>query len=354
MVAKPAGKKATLTDVAQASGVSLATVSRVLAHSNYPVSEAAKKRVLQAVAELDYVPNMAARALKKNTGSDIGIILPNISNPFYMQTLQGISTLAMESGHQLILCNSMRRAEDEHALLYSLYERRVLGIILSSVDEKADTVNSYAARGMPLVLLDQRLQGANCSMIHYDTRKGTMLAMRHLIERGHRRIALATLPITRWTRHETVAGYRDALVEAGIGAEDSLILVHDQEQEMDNGNTDLQAGAALAARFIREAAGATAVLCVNDILAFGVIQGLTAAGLCVPRDVSVVGFDDILLAAAYQPALTTVRYPSFEMGRFAVMMLLDALRSAEGREPLHLQLEPQLIARDTVASPKGI
>ncbi len=343
-----ASANATLRDVARLAEASVATVSRVLASADYPVSAALRKKVLDAAVALDYVPNIMARHLKSTFSNDIGVVFPNLTNPFYIQTLQGVHRFTCEQNLQLVLCSSMRQVEKERQHLRTLYERRVRGVLLSSVDEYADMVTEYVKRGMNVVLLDQWLQDAPCSTIHFDSRKGAALAMRHLLAIGHREIAFATAPLTRWTRREIFNGYQEALEGYGLPFNEANVFISGDENEIDRDDYDLQAGQALAMDYLKRGSKATAVLCVNDMIALGFIKAISGTGINVPRDLSVIGFDDIPFASVFQPSLTTVRYPSYEAGRLAVMMLLDNLTPEKEHLPVRMRLDPTLIIRETV------
>ncbi|HZX47407.1 MAG TPA: LacI family DNA-binding transcriptional regulator [Clostridia bacterium] len=342
------GKRSTITDVARLAGTSVTTVSRVLNNSKYPVSPQLRQRVKDAAAALDYVPNAMARSLRGSTIRDIGIVIPNITNPFYLQTILGINSVAYVNGYSLLLCNTMRQVDKEREYLRKLFERQVQGVILSSVDEDADIVREYIRKGMKFVLLDQRMENINCSCINFDSRKGARMAVKYLIDQGHRRIALATTPLTRWTRNEVYKGYRESLISSGLSYGDELLYVSGPEREDEGNDYELGSGKALAKKFIQNRKDATAVLCINDMVAFGFINALAMEGIRVPDDVSVIGFDDIPFAEAFLPPLTTIRYPSDETGRLAAMMLLDNIRNGGERLALDMSLVPRLIVRGTV------
>lgn len=345
-------KKATIRDVAKKAGVSLATASRVLGHSAYPVSVQARQKVLEAAEQLDYVPNEAARSLRTELSRDIALVIPNVSNPFYLQAMLGINEELINQSYNLILCNTMRDPEQEHRYLRQLYERQTRGVILSSVDENAGTIESYAKKGMKFVLLDQMIAGTQITGINFDTRGGARMATEYLISKGHRRIAFATLPLTRWTRNEVHKGYCDALAIAGIPIEEKYI--YEFRPERPNGGSDLEffTGQKIAGKFLEDRCDATAILCINDMVAIGVIQTLIRSGKRVPEDVSVVGFDDIPYSAAYIPPLTTVHYPAAETGRLAAMMILDCLKNEDSEMHLSMNLAPRMVIRETVAAPK--
>lgn len=344
-------KQATIRDVARLAGVSLATVSRVLSDGDYPVSAELKQRVRDAVAQLGYVPNTVARSLRQDVSRDIGLVIPNISNPFYLQTMLGINDALNKKDYSLILCNTMRNAQQERVYLRQLFERKVRGIILSSVDENADIVEEYGKKGMKFVLLDQKITGMESTGINFDSRAGARMATEHLISLGHSRIAFATMPMTRWTRTEMHMGYRDALVLAGLGYDSRLVYERMPEKLAAYADFELEAGKMIAESFLADGCPATAIVCINDMLAIGLIKTLKARGVRVPEDVSVFGFDDIPFASTFEPSLSTVHYPAIETGRLAAMMLMDTLESGSGEMPVSMQLAPSLVIRETVAPP---
>ena len=344
-------KQATIRDVARLAGVSLATVSRVLSDGDYPVSAELKQRVRDAVAQLGYVPNTVARSLRQDVSRDIGLVIPNISNPFYLQTMLGINDALNKKDYSLILCNTMRNAQQERVYLRQLFERKVRGIILSSVDENADIVKEYGKKGMKFVLLDQKITGMESTGINFDSRAGARMATEHLISLGHSRIAFATMPMTRWTRTEMHMGYRDALVLAGLGYDPRLVYERMPEKLAPYADFELEAGKMIAESFLADGCPATAIVCINDMLAIGLIKTLQSKGIQVPEDVSVFGFDDIPYASTFEPSLSTVHYPAIETGRLAAMMLMDTLESGSGEMPVSMQLAPSLVIRETVAPP---
>lgn len=344
-------KQATIRDVAEKAKVSLATVSRVLNDSAYPVSDELKQRVRDAAEQLQYIPN-GNRAYANIHSRDIGLVLPNITNQFYMQTILGVGDVLEKQRHNLILCNTVRNAEQERTFLHQLYDRGVKGVILSSVDENADVVSAYMKKGMKFVLLDQKLSNADCSGINFDCREGGRLATEYLLKQGHKAIAFATLPMKRWTRAEMYRGYQRALKAADIPCSRKLLYERMPEDVPLYSNLDLEAGRGIAEEFLKNRCPATAIVCINDMMAIGVIRTLTQNGVRVPEDVSVIGFDDIPFANIFMPALTTVHCSSVEMGRLAALMLLDSFSNPSQEAPVSMRLSPTLVVRDTVCPPR--
>ena len=349
------GKQKTIRDVAELAGVSVATASRVLNDADYPVRQQLKQRVRDAAEKLNYSPNAVARSLRQDSCKDIGLIVPNISNPFYLQAIHGIEDALRTSDYNIILCNTMHDPEREKAFLKQLYERQVKGVILSSVGEvNADIVQMHSKRGMKFVLLDQILTGVETMCINFDSKAGARMAVEYLIQQGHQKIAFATTPMIRWTRREMYKGYQDALLTAGIPLDAALVFEYSQGLEMINEGDELNIGRSIADSFIRRGCPATAILCVNDMVAIGCIQTLARQGIRVPADVSVIGFDNIPFAEAYLPSLTTVHYPAQEIGRLAAIMLVDSIQNNTPKQSLSMNLAPRLVIRDTVLPPRKI
>lgn len=344
-------KKTTIRDVARLAGVSVATASRALNNPDYPVDARLRQKVRDAADKLEYVPNLMAQALRRDAYCDIGLVIPNVSNPFYLQTMLGINDVLSQRSYQMILCNTMRDPGQERTYLRQLYERQTRGVIISTVDDGGQLVREYARRGMKFVLLDQLPDGVESPGIHFDSRAGARMAVEYLISRGHRRIAFATMPLTRWTRTEMHKGYRDAHLTAELPCDPAL--VYECGADVSNGSEDLelQAGRSAAARFLQDGCPATAILCNNDMVAIGLIQALLQSGIRVPEDVSVMGFDDIPFASAFMPALTTIHCPAAETGRLAALMMLDMLDNDAGSTmAVSMNLAPSLVVRDSVRS----
>lgn len=346
------GKQITIKDVAELAGVSVATASRVLSESGYPVRASLQQKVKEAAEKLEYTPNAMAQSLRRDVCRDIALIIPNLSNPFYLQAVLGVGEGLASGDYNLIFCNTMHDPQRERNFLKQLYERQVKGVILSSVeDSNVETINKYAKKGMRFVFLDQMLSGVECPGINYDSKAGARLAVEHLLEIGHKKIAFATTPLVRFTRQQIYSGYQDALLAAGIPCDPELLFERSISKLGRGSDYELTLGRQIADEFIEKGCPATAIMCINDMVAIGLIQALTQKGVRVPEDVSVVGFDDIPLAGAYLPALTTVHYPAQEIGRLATIMLLDSIQSSEKQMALTMNLAPQLMVRDSVAPP---
>lgn len=345
-------KQITIRDVAKLAQVSIATASRVLNNTDYPVSEQTRQKVKNAAEDLKYTPSAFAQSFRQDVCQDIGLIIPNLSNPFYLQTMLGIDDVLSNKNYSMILCNTMRNPEREQFCLDQLYEKNIKGVILSSMNESGESVRKYIKKGMKFVLLDQMLNETECPSIIFDFQAGARMAVEYLINQGHKKIAFATAPMTRWSRIETYKGYQSTLASFDISFHDSLIYEVGDVYDRPDSDLELHIGQKIGNAFMKDGCPASAILCINDMIAIGIIQTLVKNGIRVPEDVSVIGFDDIPFANVFMPALTTVHYPAMECGRLAALMLIDILSSSSSEMSLSMNLKPTLIIRETVAARK--
>ena len=333
--------RATIADVAARSGVSTATVSRVLSGA-VPAREATRERVLSAARDLDYRPSGVARALKRAETRTIGLLITDIGNPFFPQIVRAVEDEAHARGLGVVLCNASDDPSRELAYLELLLERRVDGLIVASARTTRRLATLLESVPMPVVLVNAATRGSSLPGITTAHRRGARLAAEHLLALGHRRIAHISAPF----RHAAaarlrLAGVTDALVAAGI--DPSSLLVVDGDEHVEGGARAMEV-------LLSERDVPSGVLCYNDLTAVGAVRGARAAGLRVPQDISIVGFDDIELASWTDPPLTTVRQPTEAMGRWAVERLIAALgRGAGGDE--HVTLEPALVVRGSSGPP---
>lgn len=341
-------RKKTIYDVAKLAGTSATTVSRVLNNVDYPVKKELQDRITDAALKLNYSPNILAKSLKSMTSRDIGVIVPTISNVFYSSVIFGIEREISRYDYNILLCNSFRDPEKERKYLQSLYEKQVKGIILSPLDRR--NVKLYREKGMQFVLIDQKLDEANCSSINVDCCEGAFSAVEYMISQGHKKIAFVSSPMTKWSRKQTFKGYKDALKKYGIKLKDEYLLISEErEEEIDEDGFEHLNGKRQADIFLNDNLDATAVMAVNDMTAFAFMQQLQLRGVRLPEDISVIGFDDITFSKLLTPALTTVRYPANEVGRLAGKLIIDKVQDMDS-ENVTLNLQPKLIIRNSVKS----
>lgn len=341
-------KRITIHDIARMAGASSATVSRVLSNSSYPVSSELKQKIKQLAEEHHYIPNMIGKQLKTHNNMTIGAIIPTITNPFYSSVMLGIEEVARKNNYRVFLCNSLQNPKLEDEYLLTLFENQVKGVIISSISTNRKQLCRLIDLGLKVIAIDQQIDVKDVLQIEFDYRKGGYMAVRHLIEKGHRRIAYVTAPLNRPSRQSLIEGYRDALREAGLAEEAGLVQIAEQEAELYDGIYEFDNGKRLTRNLLKLPDPPTAIFACNDMTAFGVIHELAAQGLRVPQDVSVIGFDNIEFSQMVNPPLTTVKQPDYEMGKLACTMLLDMLRG-EKVGGMDVVLQPELIERSSVA-----
>ncbi len=328
---------ATIKDVALKSGFSTATVSRVYSGSGV-VSEAATRRILEVAARLDYWPNGAARSLSTSRTYALGVLLPDLHGDFFSEIIRGIDQASRAEDHQIILSSSHADAAGLIAAARSL-RGRIDGLIAMAPDANSVQAIEDVARHQPVVLLNPAIQTEKCGSVSIASFDGAYGMMRHLLRLGHQRIAMLKGPAGNVDAEERLRGYRQALHDwSGERA-------WAQEIEGDFG----QSSGHLHSRAILELnPRPTAVFAANDYMAISLISALGKAGINVPRDIAVTGFDDIALARYQTPPLSTVQVDACELGRQAVQQWFAAMRFSDGvLEKSHLVLPATLVIRDS-------
>lgn len=313
--------------MAEKAGVSVATASRVLSNSKYPVSSKLKKKVLSAARELNYVPNIFGQLLRSNSTEAIGIIVPTLQNPFYNQVIFGIESAAASRGHEIRLFSSHRSVEQERSSILFLLHSRVMSLLIISVDTSPDTLKQYIEAGGCVALLEAEFQLDHAINAVSDSYLAGSIAAKHLIEYGHKKIAFISTPITKSYRQRVLAGVMDELARNKIQFSDKDIYSVDYEIESSTGQFEFETGKLLVSKINFEKEKYTAIIAVNDLTAYGVIQALTQSGLSVPGDISVISLDNIMYSEMISPPLTTVEMPSTNMGYTACQMLISSMES---------------------------
>ncbi len=340
-------KRPTVYDVAKMAGTSTATVSRVLSNSDYPISKEIRKRVIEAAEKMNYSPNLLGRMLKKSESRDIGVIIPNISNPFYPQLVLGIETEAKKHGFNILLCNSFRDVANEKKYIESMYQKQVKGIILSTIREEHGFLRELCDNGLKVVGFDQNIEDFQCNNVSFDFTQAGIMAVDYLVGMGHKKIAFATSPLSRRSRREIFDGYKLGLMKNKIDFSQDLVYVAEHEKEVENGTYEFESGVDIASKCLASKNMPTSIFAVNDITAMGIIHGLISRGIKIPDDISIIGFDNIELSAMINPPLTTIDQPAFETGRLACKILIEDLEEKESHY-FSIKLEPTLIERKSV------
>ncbi|KPL83436.1 LacI family transcriptional regulator [Thermanaerothrix daxensis] len=326
----------TIREVAARAGVSPTTVSHVINNTRF-VSPEARERVLQAMEELGYRPNVLARSLRRGETRTLGLILPDSANPFFAEIARAIEDAAFHEGYNVILGNSENELEKERLYVDVLITKQVDGLIFVAAGDRSQSLEDLVGRGVPVVVVDRQLIALEVDTVLADNLQGGLLATRHLIRLGHRRLGCITGPSHLTPSAQRVIGYRQALVEAGLPVDEDLIV---------RGDFSPRSGYLATRRLFTLAHPPTAIFACNDMMAIGALRALAELGRRVPEEVAVVGFDDIELASYTTPPLTTVRQDKVALGRAAVQLLLE--RIADRRLPARRQVIPTtLIERET-------
>jgi LacI family transcriptional regulator len=324
----------TIKQVAREAGVSIATVSRVL-NGTGPVREETRRRVLEVSDRLRYVPHIAARSLITHRTQTVGVLLPDLYGEFYSELIRGIDSSARGHGYQLLLAGSHGSGSDLEAALRAT-RGRVDGLIVMSPDVSARKLQANLPAELPVVLLNSPVDRPPHQVLRVDNHGGASSMVRHLASLGHRRIGFVKGPAHNLDARERLRGFREALREVRGDASPSLIIEGDFTED---------AGHRAGRRLLELARRPTAVFAANDAMAIGLLSALSDAGVRVPQEISVAGFDDIPLARFTSPPLTSVRVPILELGSRALELLLARL-SEGGRRGERLEVLPTaLVAR---------
>jgi DNA-binding LacI/PurR family transcriptional regulator len=333
-------KPASIKDIARLAGVSHSTVSRAL-HNHPLVNPETSKKILRIAQKHGYRPSAAARSLVTQRTYTIGVVVTNISDPFVAGVVGGIEEVASAQGFSVFLANSNADPDQEIRVVESFDERRVDGIVVTSSRVGALYVPVLSRRQVPIVLLNNQHPSQCAYSVVIDGFQGSMDAASHLIELGHCRIAYLGDRLGRQSDTERFEGYKAALDAAGIRSNRQLVVRGDGRAE---GAIDAMA------RLLALPRPPTAVLCYNDMSAVGAMHRIRAAGLSIPGDISVTGFDDLHISQFLNPPLTTIRQPMFEMGRMAMETLIAILAGNASQQ--NIKVPGTLIVRGSTAPPK--
>jgi LacI family repressor for deo operon, udp, cdd, tsx, nupC, and nupG len=326
---------ATIRDVADRAGVSIATVSRVL-NKQESVSPATRSRVEKAIAELNYQPNYLGRNLRRSETRIILVILQSISNPFYSKVVEGIEDIGHKNGYNIMICNNDSDSDRERSYLEMVVNRLVDGVILMEPEVEGREL-SEIGKSFPIVQCCEYKENADIPHISIDNLAAGYTATNHLINLGHRRIGLISGYNRLLSAVQREEGYRRALDDAGLEFDPELVKYSSYGYS----------GGEMAAReFIRMKSRPTAIFAISDISAIGAVRAIKGADLRIPDDMAVVGFDNTSIASVYDPGISTVSQPRYELGRRAMEVLLDLIKG-EQVSSNSLFLEHQLIVRES-------
>ncbi|MBU8851514.1 LacI family transcriptional regulator [Priestia megaterium] len=321
----------TIYDVAKLSGLSKTTVSRVINNHSY-VSEEKKNRVLKAMKELNYTPNPSARKLRGQVTTTIGVIVPKIINPFFSYLVDSIEQVAYKKGYHVLIFQSNEDKEKELAFLNLLKTKQVDGIIMTSIENDWSLIEPFTEYG-PILLCNEYVNNANVPIVRLNQYKGAYIGVKHLLEKGHRKIGYCTggLFAEEGKDKDRNQGYQKALQEAGIQPDPKWIFVNQHS---------IEDGKQVVKKILSMEDRPTAIFTGSDEIAGGMMIEAKESGLSIPNDLAIIGFDDQPLAQMLDPKLTTIRQPIDQMGIKAMEILIDMLNDSESTvETFELPIE---------------
>jgi LacI family transcriptional regulator len=327
----------TISDIARMADVSTTTVSHVLNHTR-PVSKALRARVVAAIQELDYKPNAMARGLRMQNSKTLGLIIPDNSNPFFSEIALGAEDCAFRHGYSIVLCNSRHDLARELTYITQLTSYPVDGLVLCAVSVSTEHINESADLAGPMTIIDRKLQNVDADVILADHQQGARLAVGHLVELGHRRIAIITGPLDLAPAKDRLDGYRSVLHQAEIPIYDEYIV---------EGDFQVGSGREMAGRLLTLEHPPTAIFASNDMMAIGALHTAKKLGVHVPEDLSLVGFDNIFLSSLVDPALTSVAQPAYRLGELAVEKLISRITGEETATYSEICLPTELVVRSS-------
>jgi LacI family transcriptional regulator len=331
-----------IREVAERAGVSLGTVSNVLNHPEL-VTETTRQRVQLAINELGFIRNGSAHQLRAGHSRSLGLVVLDVTNPFYPEVARGVEDAANEAGYAVILCNSDFSLDKEGRYLRMLEEKRVQGVLITPVQRDAGYLQPLRKRGVSVVLLDRPSRIRDLCWVAVDNVRGGELVATHLLEQGHTHFGFINGPL--WIRQyaDRRQGFRRAIKAAGLDPNEAIVEITRLAQ-------NAREGEASVAELLHARITPTAVFCANDYLALGLMRGLAQRGIAIPDDIALVGYDDVEFASVLLTPLTSIRQPKYQLGRAAAELLLAEAASSATHEHKHIMYEPELIVRASSSS----
>ena len=339
-------KKTTIKDIAQKANVSIATVSRVLRRTDYPVSKELKKRVFEAADKLNYKPNLFSRMLRGDASIEIGIIVPSINNPFYAAQVAAAEDECLSRNFIPIICNSNSNLILESWYLEMLEERQAAGILLTTIQNEEAFIKKIERLDMPIFLVDQGIENYIGDYVLFNFFKAGYMAAEYLIRCGHKDLALASGPIIRHNRREILRGFKQALSDYNIIFNKRRVVSYESKYDIYNIGDD-QGAIQIIDKMFEEEYLPEGIVAINDSLAIRMINELHNRGIYVPDDISIVGMDDIFVSKMVTPKLTTIHEPAEEMGKRSAKYLIDKIEG-KTKNIVNITLQPTLVERNSV------
>lgn len=328
-----------IREVAEQAGVSLGTVSNVL---NRPeiVAEATRLRVQAVIAQLGFVRNASAHQLRAGRSYHLGLVVLDVTNPFFTEVARGVEDVASEAGYVVILCNSDSSPEKEKRYLHMLQEQRAAGILITPVQNDVSYLQHLRQQESAVVLLDRSSRARDLCSVAIDDALGGELALRHLLELGHRHIAFVGGPLSIRQYAERRRGAQRAIKKAGLDP-------HEHLSDYLLATQNARSGEQCVEVILTSTPRPSAIFCANDLLALGVMRGLSQRGITIPHEIALVGYDDVEFASMLSPALTSIRQPKYQLGRAAANLLLQEISEAQEHQHTQIVYQPELIVRSS-------
>ncbi len=328
----------TIKDIAEKAKVSYASVSRAL-NGKKGVSEETKTRILAIAEKMEYHPNELARGLVKKQTSTLGLLIPDITNPFYPALARGVEEQATRRGYSVFLCNTNYDVKNELKYIRVLSEKRVDGLIVAPGSSEIELLEHQSGRGLPFIYVSNAPKITEHGFVVVDNVRGGFVATKYLIESGYESIGFIGGDEETIVGKERLEGFKDAFLSYGMEANQDHIKLCGYRQ---------QSGYDLICEMIQNQNYPRAIFAVNDFIALGLLHGARKMGLAVPENIAIVGFDDIPFASMEEIQLTTIHQPQYEMGSMAVDLLLDLIEEDPQKARMKkITLEPELIIRET-------
>ncbi|MFN2108045.1 MAG: LacI family DNA-binding transcriptional regulator [Anaerolineae bacterium] len=327
----------TIRDVAKQAGVAPITVSRVINNSGY-VNEKTRARVEAAIADLGYVPNVLARSLRSRRTDTLGLILTDISNPFWTTVARGVEDAASDAGFNVILCNTDESEVEQDKYLHVLVQKQVDGVLLVPARSAVEPIKFIQSQNTSVVVLDRRIPNSQTDAVRCDSEGGAYQLTCLLLSLGHRRIAMLSGPQGVSTSEDRVAGYRRALTEVGLDVDPALV---------NYGQFSLESGYTMTQQVLTVTPRPSALFAGNNFIAIGALRALRDAGLRVPEDLALVGFDDLPTDLVVDPFITVAAQPAYEMGRQATELLLARLSEEAPAAYQEIVLPTVIVVRES-------
>jgi LacI family transcriptional regulator len=334
-----------IREVAEQAGVSLGTVSNVLNHPEM-VAEETRQRVQAVIEQLGFVRNGSARQLRAGHSRHLGLVVLDVTNPFFTEVARGVEDAANKAGYVVILCNSDDSPEKEGRYLHVLLEQRTAGVLITPVQNDTGYLQRLRQQGIAIVLLDRPSRARGLCSVAVDDVLGGELATSHLLELGHRSIAFVSGPLTIRQCADRRRGMCRAIKSMGLEPEQVIVDIPATAQHA-------SAGEQCVDNLLHHPRKPTATFCANDLLALGIMRGLSERGVKIPAEMALVGYDDVEFAGVLSPALTSVRQPKYQLGRSAAELLLDEITNTDHHQHTQVVYRPELIVRATTRLPEG-